>query len=166
MMSTAKQLKELVETARPRLLSITEIRAAEKSYTDKWSIKEILGHLVDSATNNHQRIVRMQEMPNIGKLTYTQLHWVKTQHYQTEPWKHLVEFWFLYNMHLAHVIAHVDPASLNNMCDMGYAEPAPLKFVIEDYIRHVQHHIDQIFSEADPRERQQWVRRNPSENRK
>jgi hypothetical protein len=164
MMSAAKQLKELAETARAQLIAIPDSRAAEKSYTDKWSIKEILGHLVDSATNNHQRIVRMQETQNIGSLTYTQLHWVKSQHYQTEPWKHLVEFWFLYNMHLAHVVAHVDPASLNNMCEMGYAKPATLRFVIEDYIRHVRHHIDQIFSGADPREREQWVRRDPSES--
>ena len=166
MMSAARQLKEIAESARSQLLSIAESRAAEKSYPDKWSIKEILGHLVDSATNNHQRIVRMQEVQNIGTLTYTQLHWVKSQQYQTEPWEHLVEFWYLYNMHLAHVVAHVEPGSLNSMCDMGYAKPATLKFVIEDYIRHVQHHIDQIFSDSDPQERQQWVRRNPSENQK
>jgi len=166
MMSTAQRLREIAESARTRLLSFSESRAAEKPHPDKWSIKEILGHLVDSATNNHQRIVRMQEAANIGTLTYKQLHWVKSQQYQTEPWEYLVEFWYLYNMHLAHIVAHVDPTSLNNMCDMGYAKPATLKFVIEDYVRHVQHHIDQIFTDSDPRERQQWVNRPPPENQK
>ena len=162
MIASSQQLKELSDNARPRLRSIPESQAAEKPYPDKWSIKEILGHLIDSATNNHQRIVRMQELANIGKLTYTQQHWVTSQHYQGEPWENVVELWYCYNMHLAHVIAHVEATSLNNVCDMGYAEPATLRFVIEDYLRHVQHHLEQIFSDADPRERERWVRRHPS----
>jgi len=83
--------------------------------------------------------------------------------------------WHRYNSHLAHIIAHVDAGMLNNVCDMGYAEPATLRFVIEDYVRHVQparpksgnsggHHLDQIFGDADPRERERLVQRVPSEN--
>lgn len=162
MLAISKNLTEIIETAKPRLHSITENRASEKPYADKWSIKEILGHLIDSAANNHHRIVRMQQTPALGTFVYDQLHWVNLQHYQAEPWASVVQFWYRYNAHLAHSIAHVDAGALINVCDVGYAAPATLKFVIEDYVRHVRHHLDQIFSDADPRERQQWVERVPS----
>ncbi len=161
MQSIAKHLIETIDGAKPRLLAMAEVCASAKPYPDKWSIKEILGHLIDSAASNHQRIVRMQQMRNIGTFDYEQVHWVNSQYYQGEPWKTVVEFWYLYNKHLAHVITHVDPTKLGNTCDIGYAVPASLRFVIEDYVRHMQHHLGQIFSKADPRERQQWVARVP-----
>jgi hypothetical protein len=161
MLVTSQQLSEIINNARARLLSIHEDRAGAKPNPDKWSLKEILGHLIDSAANNHQRIVRMQEVANIGTFRYTQEHWVKAQHYQDEPWENLVELWYGYNMHLAHIIGHVDHASLNNLCDMGYDQPATLRFLIEDYLRHVQHHLDQIFNDSEARERKQWVRGTP-----
>jgi hypothetical protein len=162
MITVARQLKETIERAKPDLLAIAETRAAEKPYPDKWSLKEILGHLIDSAANNHQRIVRMQEVADIGTFVYSQEQWVRSQNYVDEPWADLVAFWHSYNKHIAHVVAYVDEDTLQNMCDMGYSEPATLRFVIEDYVRHVQHHLDQIFADVSPRERTQWKQRNPS----
>jgi hypothetical protein len=106
----------------------------------------------------------MQELPDIGSFTYAQQHWVSSQHYQSEPWQPMVEFWYLYNAHLAHMIANVDPTTLRNKCDMGHTTPATLRFVIEDYVRHVRHHLDQIFSNTDPRGRQRWITRNPQDS--
>ena len=162
MTTVAHQLRSLIDAARPRLLAIPEANASAKSNPDKWSLKEILGHLLDSATNNHQRIVRMQEAVDIGKLTYDQQHWVRSQNYRDEPWEAIVEFWYRYNSHLAHVIGNVDPGALSHVCDMGYSKPATLKFVIEDYVRHVEHHLEQIMSESDPGKRRQWVSRDPA----
>ncbi len=161
MRSVSAQLAETVQAAKPRLLAISEARASEKPYADKWSVKEILGHLVDSAANNHQRIVRMQEAPDIGVFGYAQEHWVNFQKYHARPWEAIVELWFQYNIHLAHVIAEVDPRALGHVCDVGYASPATLAFVIEDYLRHVRHHLAQVFSDQDPRERETWVRGDP-----
>ncbi len=163
MISVATHLRNLVNGAKPRLLSLPEPQISEKPYTDKWSLKEVLGHLIDSAVNNHQRIVRMQQQADLGSFSYKQEQWNAIQKYQLERWTDLVELWALFNTHLAHVIEHVDPGSLDNTCDMGYIAPAKLRFVIEDYVRHVQHHLDQIFSDTDPRERVRWVRRNPEE---
>ncbi len=162
MVDEARTLKARIDAAKPRLLTISDARAGEKLVSDKWSMKEILGHLTDSAANNHQRIVRLQQNKELGKFTYEQQAWVSIQQYASEPWKELVEFWYLFNAHLAHVIAHADPASLQNTCDMGYEKPATLKFVIVDYIRHVEHHLNQILGEQDPRAREKWVRRTPS----
>lgn len=159
MMTIARQLKEHIDAVRPRLLSIPESHASEKPYPDKWSIKEILGHLIDSASNNHQRIVRLQEVGSMAPFSYTQEHWVKSQHYQTEAWFDLIEFWHRYNSHLAHIIGSIDLGSLDHVCDVGYPKPSTLRFIVEDYFRHVQHHIDQILSNSDPRNRRQWERR-------
>jgi len=161
MHSIAQQLTQTIEAARPRLLSIPDAEAGGKPYPDKWSLKETLGHLIDSAANNHQRIVRMQERADIGPFGYEQLHWVNSQHYQQEAWPQVVEFWYRYNTHLAHIIERVDGRCLSNTCDVGYDKPATLAFVIEDYLRHLNHHLNQIFSGADPRTRQSWESRVP-----
>jgi hypothetical protein len=137
-------------------MGLSEEHVAEKPYPDKWSLKEILGHLIDSASTNHQRIVRMQEHPDIGKLGYEQLHWVNSQSYQTEPWSDIVNLWTSYNIHLAHVVEHVDSGSLANVCDIDYPKLATLEYVINDYVRHMRHHLGQIFSGADPRKRAEW----------
>lgn len=164
MIAQTRHLRDAIDSSYPRLLSISDARASEKPYAEKWSIKEILGHMVDSAANNHQRIVRMQEAKDIGKFVYTQQHWVNSQHYQAEPWLDLVELWYRYNIHLAHVITHVDPDSLDHRCDMGYSEPATLRFMIEDYVRHLEHHLGQIFTDTDPRERKKWERGVPGQS--
>jgi hypothetical protein len=148
----SQRLSTIVSEAYPRLRAISDVQASDKPYPDKWSLKELLGHLIDSASNNHQRIVRMQELPSIGTFRYSQLHWVSAQQYQQEPWNDLVELWYRYNRHMAHIIAHTNTDSLPNVCDVGDAEPATLSFLIRDYVRHVEHHLEQLFSGADPRE--------------
>ena len=99
MIIVARHLQDIIDDTKPRLLSISENRAAEKPYSEKWSIKETLGHLIDSACSNHQRIVRMQATPDIGKFSYEQLHWVNSQHYKSEPWTDIVNLWYFYNKH-------------------------------------------------------------------
>lgn len=156
MHTESTKLKEIIEQTKPRFLALTEKQASGKPYDEKWSLKEILGHLIDSEGNNRQRIVRMQEKPDIGTFKYTQPHWVAVQHYQNETWNDLVYTWYFVNKHLAHVIEHINPATMKNTCDVGDPEPATLQSVVTGYIRHVQHHVDQIFSGADPRQRSKW----------
>ena len=156
MKSVEHQLRTMIDDARPRLLRLGEAGASAKPFPDKWSLKEILGHCVDSAHNNLQRVVRMQEVPNIGSFQYSQAHWVDAQNYLAEPWDELVNVWYYANRHLAHTIGNIKPATLGNVVDMGNPKPATLQYVAEDYLRHLRHHLDQIFSEADPRERTKW----------
>lgn len=156
MKSAANNLASIVNSAYPRLRAISESQASEQPYHEKWSFKGVLGHLIDSAANNHQRFVRMQELPNIGTFRYSQEHWVRSQHYESEPWSDLVELWHRYNLHLVHVIEHVNPDSLGNLCDVGDPQPVSLKLIIEDYVRHVEHHLKQILSGVDPKKREHW----------
>ncbi len=146
MKSLADQLTAFIADAYPRLRAISELKASAKVSPGQWSMKEIMGHLIDSASNNHQRFVRMQEIADIGTFTYSQNHWVAVQQYQAEPWPEIIELWYRYNAHLARVIAAIAPEYLGNTCDIGKPEPVTLKFITEDYLRHLRHHLDGIFN--------------------
>jgi len=145
MKEIAKSLEALIDEAAHRLFDISEAESEVRPAPGKWSKKEIIGHLIDSASNNHQRFIRTQEAPGVSSPFYTQDFWVERQNYQSEPWKTLVALWTTYNTHLAHVIAQVPSDRENNLCTVGDNEPATLKWLAEDYVKHARHHLDQIF---------------------
>jgi DinB superfamily len=157
MKTESTHLFEIIQKARPELEAIDEERASTKTIDDKWSMKEIIGHLIDSAANNHQRFVRLQNAAENVSVKYDQEFWVSAQAYQSGKWVDLVELWYFYNKHLSHVIANLNPGMLDNKCDMGYPERKPLTFVVRDYIRHLEHHLNQIFSGVEPEQREKWA---------
>ena len=145
MKEIAQNLEAVVDGAAHRLFDIPEAASELRPAPGKWSKKEIIGHLIDSASNNHQRFVRAQEKPPLAFPGYTQNFWVDSQNYQSEPWKTLVALWTTYNTHLAHVIAQIPQDSENNLCTVGSGQPVTLKWLAEDYIKHAEHHLEQIF---------------------
>src|SRR5947199_200177 len=104
----ASELDQILQTTPTRLLAVSDEAAARRSAPGKWSKKEILGHLIDSAANNHQRFVRLQIEDQIVFPGYRQNDWVALQYYSDRTWRDLVELWLAYNRHLAHVIRHTD----------------------------------------------------------
>jgi hypothetical protein len=90
-----------VEAAVPKLRAISESRAEQPRAPGKWSPKQVIGHLIDSAANNHQRFVRAQEGESYTGPGYKQDHWVAVQGYQEASWDDLVALWCAYNRHLA-----------------------------------------------------------------
>jgi hypothetical protein len=143
MKSLADELEKILQVA-DTLRGIDDHAASIRPAANKWSKKEILGHLIDSATNNHQRFIRMQLAPRLELPGYQQNEWVRLQHYQDNPWSAIVDLWQLYNAHLATVIRHVDPNSLRNKWRAPDGEDVDLEFVMRDYLVHMQHHLDQI----------------------
>ena len=137
-------LASLLQTVPARLVAISDADAARQPGEGRWSKKEILGHLVDSAANNHQRFVRAQFAPHIDLPGYEQERWVAAQGYATEPWADLVNLWLLLNRHLLHVMRAVPAAALANTISIGGREPVTLGFVIDDYLQHLRHHLEQI----------------------
>ncbi|MBL7795346.1 MAG: DinB family protein [Saprospiraceae bacterium] len=125
----------------PTLLAFSEETLRVRPAPDKWSKKEIIGHLVDSASNNHQRFVRAMrgEQPVIR---YEQDDWVSLQRYQTADSRELVGLWELYNRHLAYLIAGMSEADLKQTLVMG-VEQVTLRYCAEDYVRHLEHHLHQ-----------------------
>ncbi len=144
MKEIAKSLEAAIDGAAHRLFDITEADSEVRPAPGKWSKKEIIGHLIDSASNNHQRFVRAQESPSLSLRDYAQNFWVDRQHYQGESWKTLVALWTTYNTHLAHLIAHITEDCSNNYCAIGNNKPVTLKWLAEDYVRHAEHHLEQI----------------------
>jgi hypothetical protein len=159
MKTESTHLFEIIQKARPELEAIDEERASTRTIDGKWSIKEIIGHLIDSAANNHQRFVRLQNAAENVSIRYDQEFWVNVQAYQSAKWVNLVDLWYYYNKHLSHVVEYLNQAMLDNKCDMGYTEQKTLDFVVKDYIRHLEHHLKQILSGVEPERREKWVAR-------
>ena len=143
MESVANDLSAALKIA-DRLRAMDEASVAKRPAPGKWSKKEILGHLIDSATNNHQRFVRLQLNPSIDLPGYEQDDWVRVQRYQDQPWRQIVDLWQATNNHLASLIRHVDPAALPHVWRRADGSEVTLEFIMRDYIVHLRHHLDQI----------------------
>jgi hypothetical protein len=137
-------LEAVVTEAEPRLHAIAEDQASIAREPGKWSGKETLGHLIDSAANNHQRIVRAQSESLVQLPGYEQDEWVSHQYYRERPWSDLVDFWCSYNRHLAHVLGRIPESRRNVPCEIGGSDAVTLSYIALDYIGHVEHHLKQI----------------------
>ena len=140
----ANELMNAVEAAAPKLAALKDKVVSRKPAPERWSVKEILGHLVDSAANNHQRFIRAQEVDVLVFPKYEQDSWVSKQDYNNSSWPELVELWRLYNRHLAQVISRIPEEKLAVECRIGPNEAVTLQYLIEDYLAHLKHHLDQI----------------------
>ena len=114
-----------------------------------WTRKQILGHLIDSAANNHHRFVRAQFEPDFSMPGYAQPQWVATQEYTERPWTELVALWSAYNRHLLFLMERVPQDRLRNSVRVGAGEPMTLEFLMVDYVRHLKHHLDQILDKIE-----------------
>ena len=144
MTDTIAHFEELLKTAPRRLVDVSDDAAAHKPAPNRWSKKEILGHLIDSAGNNHQRFVRAQTVDPFVWPGYDQQFWVSVHRYRDRPWAELVELWVGLNCHVAQIIEGVPPVRLSARCVIGDAEPATLEWWMRDYLRHLRHHLAQI----------------------
>src|SRR6201988_2354537 len=105
--------KQTVEAASAKLLDISEDQAQQPRTEDHWSSKQIIGHLIDSAANNHARFVLGQLKDDLVFPGYDQDGWVRTNHYQKASWLQLVGLWRSYNLHLHHLMSHADKAKMS-----------------------------------------------------
>lgn len=144
MKNVAEELRQVLAESSEALARLSEKECGERTAPDKWSKKEVLGHLIDSASNNHQRFVRAQLIPELKLAGYEQEGWVQTQGYHDESWTELVQFWKFYNLHLVHLIGTIPEAVIHNRIVIGDNEPVTLEFVVQDYVRHLKHHLKQI----------------------
>jgi hypothetical protein len=151
-----KEFRETVVNATARLREIPEEQSRSGSAEDGWAPIEILGHLVDSAANNHQRFVRAQFMEDLVFPGYEQEQWVSGQKYRDASWPDVIQLWSSYNLHLVHVASVIPkdvltrPRTVHSLDQIAFnlvdkKDPATLEYLIRDYVDHLQHHLDQIF---------------------
>ena len=148
MKETARRLRGILKVVESELAGISEQEAAAKPSEDEWSKKQIIGHLIDSAANNHQRFVRAVYNAADTFPTYEQMKWVEIQQYNQIPWTTLTNFWVAYNQHLSHVIDCIPEAAASAPCNIGKSEPASLHYIVVDYLRHLRHHLKDIVGEV------------------
>ena len=147
---------------------MTPGRAAEAPAPGKWSPAEIIGHLIDSASNNHQRFVRARFRADLRFDGYDQDAWVQAQAYRSAPWLGLIELWVAFNLHLARVIENTPHDVLtaeredHNLDLLAWEavpaeKPVTLEYFMRDYVAHMKHHLRQIdptLAEPPSRQRQ------------
>lgn len=138
------RLVTLVEVAEPRLREIDELESGKATLPGGWSPKEVIGHLIDSASNNHQRFVRAALQSSLEFPGYDQDGSVGVQGVRQANWHLLISLWAAYNRYLAHVIAQLPASKLGTVCCIGSGEAVTLGFLVTDYLRHLEHHLSQI----------------------
>jgi len=139
---TINRLVRIIEKTPDLLRTIDESELTRKSSPNKWSKKEIIGHLIDSATNNHQRFIRGQFEIN-PVIQYDQNKWNEFNFYQEIKTKQLINFWTLYNKQLIQVIKRIPKEYLKHELNNG-AKSMTLEYYIIDYVDHLEHHLKQL----------------------
>lgn len=147
----ASALEDAVESAVRQLQETSPERIDGARPSGAWSSRQILGHLIDSAANNHHRFVRVQHVDSLEFPAYDQREWVASQHYEDRDWADLVQLWTAYNRHLVHVLRVMPDAQLAKPCLVVSDDnpaPLPLGEVARSYIEHMRHHLAQLGVEA------------------
>jgi hypothetical protein len=146
-----------IDLASARLLEISDEQSAKPRSEGKWSPREIIGHLIDSAANNHQRFVRAQFSDELVFAGYEQENWVEVQKYQQRSWRELVQLWQLYNQHILHIMT-VTPEETRMKLRYKHnlhviasdaikeSEPVTLDYFMRDYVEHLRKHLGQILA--------------------
>lgn len=140
----ADDLVASITEARRWLMELSEATVRHKPTPDRWSIAEVIGHLVDSAANNHQRFIRAQETGALTFPKYEQQNWARLNNYQDSNWSSLIELWYSYNLHLAHVMRQIPEEQLQISCTITPNDPCTLEFLLTDYVDHLNHHLAKI----------------------
>jgi hypothetical protein len=144
METTLNQYKEIVE--RFYKLMCENIKIADIKLTqDKWTLKEMVGHLIDSASNNHQRFIRLQIDERVTLPGYEAEAWNSITKIKSFNYKSLIDLWKLYNDYLLHILDVMDPKCLKNIWISANGDKE-LEFIIKDYFRHLEWHED-LFKE-------------------
>src|SRR5258708_2548468 len=146
MLELSSQLEELIARTGRELARFTDSEAAEPAISGGWSRKQVLGHLIDSASNNHQRFVRALLQEELRWPGYDQGGCVRVQHFQDASWNNLAQLWTSFNLLLAHVLKNVPDHKRKTQCCIGNGAPMTLEELAEDYLVHMEHHLEQIRS--------------------
>ena len=151
----AQKLRATVTAAAAALGTVPDGVTAKRPAPGKWSAREVLGHLIDSAANNHRRFVMAESQSDLVFDGYEQDLWVRRQGYAEEPWAELLTLWRAYNLHLARVMEQIPPDvrqrehRRHNLDQRAWRpvppdQPATLDYFMADYVDHLVHHLAQI----------------------
>lgn len=144
-----RELVELIDKWEPILSNLSETLISNRRNRQNRTIKQILGHMVDSASNNTHRIIHLQYQPSpLNFPDYANLgnndRWIAIQNYQEENWANLIQLWKYSNLHIVHVINNVSEDKLDNVWINAIGQSISLRATIIDYLRHFKLHLSEI----------------------
>ena len=146
MNSASTELNEIMSEYSLKISRISEPEFSAKPLPNKWSKKEVLGHLIDSAQNNLRRFICGQYEATPPKIIYDQDYWVKANNYQQADGKEVIDTWKLINNRIAAILEIMPASSYTNECDTGKNSVSlhSLEWLAVDYVKHLKHHLNQI----------------------
>lgn len=144
-----KELQNLIESWEPRLMDMSQDLIIKRRNNQDRNIRQIVGHMVDSASNNTHRIIHLQYQESPLRFPNYAIHgnndrWIAIQDYESADWHNLVNLWKYANLHIIHVMNNVDPAKLDNQWFYDENTLISLREGIVDYLRHFKLHLDEI----------------------
>jgi len=155
-MQALSSLRSLLQVVPERLHQLSDEKVERRATPTNWSAKEELGHLLDSAVNNHQRIVRAQSEDHLAMPGYEQNRWVAIHRYQQRDWVELTNLWQDLNRQLLVAAESVPDPAWAHTVRVGNSEPMTLEFVFDDYVAHMVHHLKHIGIELDDIQVRVW----------
>jgi hypothetical protein len=143
-MNSLESLRELIDRLPARLRALPSGKVENKPAPESWSGKEELGHLLDSAANNYQRIVRAQIEEHPAMPSYDGEGWVVLQRYQEREWPALIALWIALNGQLLAAMEVASESARSRTLTIGASAPLTLQFVFDDYVDHMLHHLQHM----------------------
>ena len=141
LVETAAEIEMVIASWRPKLRGLDSDTVHARPAPERWSISEVIGHLVDSACNNHQRFVRAQRCTELVFPKYEQNEWVTAANYRTCNWESLIDLWYHYNRLIANMIRNIPESQLSTPCTITPYETCTLEFLVTEYLKHLHHHF-------------------------
>ncbi|GGB69814.1 DinB family protein [Fictibacillus barbaricus] len=143
MENVINQINHWIQSLPKEYNSMSEIEISNRPSPNKWSKKEILGHLCDSAINNIERFVKIQyaEQPYVIQ-SYNQEQWVVVQNYQDRPLNEILNLFQTLNKQVINIIINIPVKKLSYLCNIGNNHQKTLEWLIQDYLEHMEHHIN------------------------
>jgi hypothetical protein len=144
-----REISDLLEQWEPKLGELSNGVITERKNSQNRTIKQILGHLIDSASNKIHRYVHLQyrenpmAFPNYASEGNND-RWIAIQDYQSEDWDQMITLWLYSNYHLIHVVRHINPEKLENVWIAAPGRTISLRDMVNDYMRHLKLHLAEI----------------------
>ena len=147
--SVCTELVTLVNHWEPVLISLNADVISKRRNSQNRTIKQIVGHIIDSASNNTHRIVHLQYQPSPFNFpNYATFgnndRWIAIQDYQNEDWETMIRLWKYSFLHIIHVMKNVNSDKMNYEWISGSGKKVTLETMIIDFPRHLKLHLSEI----------------------
>jgi hypothetical protein len=143
MIEIAEHLYKIVDDYSGKLKTISEVDYTAKPNPNKWSKKEIVGHMIDSAQSNIRRFV-VAQYEDAPFIMYNQDKWVAISNYQNYPTKDLIQLWTLLNKHICVILSNTNEESAQRICKTNNQTEHTIEWLAQDYIKHLLHHLHRV----------------------